>query len=301
MEVRPQTFESEGRGPTDSNPVGPTTPPVAMPSRRRPRQEGTNLPSTTVERSAGFGRTLLGLAADVVAPIVVYYGLTATGVGSYDALLLGAAIPGLSVIVSIVRHRRMDRLGVVVLITLLLGAGVSMITGSQRFLLVKDGWMTGLWALWIFFSLLAKRPVTYLFSRPLLEGRKVFDHGKRSWVPSTGEPWDSIWERSPRFRRIWKVTTVVWGTALLVDGVIRVVMAYTLPVDVVPGLGGALWPVTFVVLQVITNVYFFRSGFWMILSGDLDAPRNDEEAVAVAPVAVTSANRGPTASVGPHS
>jgi len=56
-----------------------------------------------------------------------------------------------------------------------------------------------------------------------------------------------------------------WGIALLVDAVIRVTMAYTLPVDLVPGLGGALWPVTFVVLQVITNVYFQRAGFWLIL------------------------------------
>ena len=46
-------------------------------------------------------------------------------------------------------------------------------------------------------------------------------------------------------------------------------MAYTLPVDLVPGLGGALWPVTFVVLQVITNVYFARAGFWLILRGEM--------------------------------
>jgi hypothetical protein len=31
------------------------------------------------------------------------------------------------------------------------------------------------------------------------------------------------------------------------------------------GLGGALWPVTFLVLQVVTNVYFARSGLWGIL------------------------------------
>jgi hypothetical protein len=36
-------------------------------------------------------------------------------------------------------------------------------------------------------------------------------------------------------------------------------------VGLVPGLGGALWPVTFLVLQVVTNVYFARSGFWRIL------------------------------------
>lgn len=37
-------------------------------------------------------------------------------------------------------------------------------------------------------------------------------------------------------------------------------MALALPVGLVPALGGALWPVTFLVLQVVTNVYFTRSG-----------------------------------------
>ena len=42
-------------------------------------------------------------------------------------------------------------------------------------------------------------------------------------------------------------------------------MATTFPVGVVPTLGGALWPVTFVLLQVVTNVYFARAGFFRIL------------------------------------
>ncbi len=44
-------------------------------------------------------------------------------------------------------------------------------------------------------------------------------------------------------------------------------MALTLPIGLVPGLNGALWPVTFVILQVITSVYFHRPGFWKILRG----------------------------------
>ncbi len=39
-------------------------------------------------------------------------------------------------------------------------------------------------------------------------------------------------------------------------------MAYTLPIDLVPGLNGALWPVTFVLLQVVDIIYFHRAGFW---------------------------------------
>jgi hypothetical protein len=48
----------------------------------------------------------------------------------------------------------------------------------------------------------------------------------------------------------------MWGIGTLLDALIRVVMAYTLPVDVVPALGAYLWPVTFIGLQVPTNMYF---------------------------------------------
>ena len=63
------------------------------------------------------------------------------------------------------------------------------------------------------------------------------------------------------------------GTAILADAVVRVLMATTLPVGVVPALGGALWPVTFVLLQLVTNVYFARAGFWRILITGADPGR----------------------------
>jgi hypothetical protein len=74
-----------------------------------------------------------------------------------------------------------------------------------------------------------------------------------------------LWDSVPRFRRIWRICTVIWGCALLVDAAIRVAMAYTLPIGLVPALSGALWPVTFIGLQVITNIYFYRAGLWSIL------------------------------------
>jgi hypothetical protein len=39
-------------------------------------------------------------------------------------------------------------------------------------------------------------------------------------------------------------------------------MAYTLPVDIVPGLAGALWAVTFLALQLIQHLYFTHVGLW---------------------------------------
>ena len=92
---------------------------------------------------------------------------------------------------------------------------------------------------------------------PIAGGKEGLRPEARRWTAPTGESWDAVWERSPRFRRIWRVITVIWGAAMLADAAIRVIMAYTLQIDVVPGLGGALWPVTFVVLQVVANLYFW--------------------------------------------
>jgi hypothetical protein len=101
----------------------------------------------------------------------------------------------------------------------------------------------------------------------LLEGHRIFDPRTRTWSAPAGRSWDELWELLPRFRRMWQVTTVIWGAAFLLDAAVRVVMAYGLPVDDVPALAGALWLVTFLLLQIITNVYLSRSGLWPILRG----------------------------------
>jgi hypothetical protein len=204
---------------------------------------------------------MLALGLNLAAPIALYYALRAAGVGIYPALVVGAAVPALGAVVQLVRREPLDFLGLFMLSMLLLSAGVSLLTGSPRVLLAKDGALTGVSGVWMLLSVRSRRPLTFLFARPLLEGVTARLAG------ASGASWDRLWERVPQFRHIWHVATVIWGLALLVDAAIRVVMAYTLPVDRVPALGGALWPVTFLVLQVLTNVYFQRAGFWRIVRG----------------------------------
>jgi hypothetical protein len=209
----------------------------------------------------GSARTLL---LDLAAPIALYYGLRSAGASVYVALLAGAAPPALNAAISVTRQRRVDRLGAVVLIMLAVSTGISAIGGSPRFLLAKDGLITAAWGAWMLASLLAARPLTFLFSRPLLEGRNPHRRG----ATPTGPSWDVLFEQRSAFRRVWRVTTVIWGAAMLIDAAVRIIMSYTLPVDLVPALGGALWPVTFLVLQVSTNVYFHRAGFWQMVRGE---------------------------------
>lgn len=103
--------------------------------------------------------------------------------------------------------------------------------------------------------------------------------------------WDALWDAEPRFRRIWRVSTVIWALALLADAVIRVVMSYTLPVGVVPGLGGALYPVTFVVIQIITNVYYQVAGLNRLLGARWLAARGVDRGSARQHVRVQRAGR----------
>lgn len=220
-------------------------------------------------RSAAPALTVL---FDLVAPIALYYSLRAAGVGIFLALVVGAAAPAINGIFYAVRHRHVDALAVSVLTLLVLSTAVSVIAGNARFLLAKDAVLTTVWGAWFFLSLRARRPLTYQFTRPLLEGHRIFDPTTRTWVMPVERSWDDLWTLVPRFRRLWQVTTVIWGVALLVDAVVRVVMAYTLPLDVVPAFTGGLWLVTLLVLQIITNVYLMRSGLWLILRGSLRDP-----------------------------
>ncbi len=211
------------------------------------------------------GHPMRGLALDIVAPIALFYGIRGAGGSVWLALAAGGAVPVLTTVAGLAVRRRADMIGLVMLAALAVSAGVSLISGSPRALLARDGLVTAGWAGYMYLSLFARRPATFVFARPLLEGRRVFDSATRSWVRPPRVSWDEFWDRSPRFRRIWRTCTVIWGTAILADAVIRVLMAAALPVSLVPALGAALWPVTFVVLQVVTNVYFARGGFWRIL------------------------------------
>ena len=203
-------------------------------------------------------RQLALLVLDIGAPIGLYYGLRAAGMSNLVALGAGAVVPAVGVIVQLVTRRRLDGVGGVVVVSVLATIALSLITDSSRFLLARDGFITAMWGLWFLSTLRARwarRPAAFALARPLMEGRRAF--GSASW--------DQLWADEPGFRRIWRVSTIVWGVGLLADAVLRVLMSYTLPIAVVPALAGALWPVTFIAIQLVTNVYYHRAGLYRLL------------------------------------
>jgi hypothetical protein len=198
---------------------------------------------------------LARLAFGIGGPIAVFYLLRGVGVSDLAALAAGAVLPALGAGYTLVAKHRADTVSVLMLATMALALLTSVITHSPRFLLAKDGIMTALWGLWFLLSARGQRPAALIFARPLMEHMKLF----------AGRSWDLLWDTEPRFSRIWRVTSVMWGVALLIDAAVRVVISYTLPVDAVPGIGGFLYPVTFVILQVAGTVYFSHAGLYQLL------------------------------------
>lgn len=202
-------------------------------------------PSTSRGADSPLRNLLPSLVIDVAAPIGLYYGLRAAGLGMWTALLLGMVPPTIRAGWTLTRRRRIDGLALFTLTILLASVLVSFVTGSPRLLMAKDGWTTGLAGIWIL-ATLARRPFVYQFvcSFQSAEGR------------ATAE---TCWNESATYRRTMRGVTSIWGVGMLLDAGVRVVLAYTLPIGTVPLVGGLQFVAVYLVLQWISQIYGRRA------------------------------------------
>ncbi|ANY06602.1 VC0807 family protein [Pseudonocardia sp. HH130630-07] len=180
---------------------------------------------------------LVTTAVDLATPLVVFYGLRAAGIGAGPALLTGAAAPAARALYVLLRYRRPEWFAVLVLVLCVASAATSLVGGDERVLLARDGLVTAALGA----TLLATVPGT----RPAL-----FTVGRLTLTEAGHDPaeWDRRWTASARFRGVWRWLTVGWALGLFADAGLRVVTAYTLPVDVVPAVHAVQW---FAVLGIL--------------------------------------------------
>ncbi|MGW2424448.1 VC0807 family protein [Streptomyces sp. NPDC001709] len=193
-----------------------------------------------VTRSSN-GPLLRSLALNVVAPPAVFYGLRAAGTGLWWAVLASAVPPALAALPTVARERRTGMLGILVFGMVALGAALSAVTGSPRFMLAKDGWMTGVVGL-VFLATLRGQPLIYRLLSSVAKG------GRRAELAHN-------WQASPTFRHVMRLLTAIWGVGLLLDSVVRVVIAYTLPVDSVMLVTTLQYVALFAALEIFSRRY----------------------------------------------
>ncbi len=179
--------------------------------------------TTTTSNRAG----LTVLLRDVALPMALYYVLRAFDVDAVWALLAGAVLPVLRTGYVLARHRRIDPVSAFVLAVLLVNGAVAVFSGDPRLLLVRSAWITLPFGVLLLGSLLVGR-------RPLLF-RAV-----RTLQPARADDLERLWGLSPAFRQRWRSVTLWWGAGCVLLACAVVVMAFALPVDVVPFLETAL-------------------------------------------------------------
>ncbi|WP_163508585.1 VC0807 family protein [Fodinicola acaciae] len=186
---------------------------------------------------------LLSLVWDFGLALVTYYGLRALGADPFVALLAGTVVSGLRVAYVAFRSRTFDLFAAFLMTVFGVSLVLSFVTGSARFLLVRESFGTAAAGLFFLGSLFVGRPLIYYAAR-----RMQLDGGKR---------FDGLWRDEASFRHIFRVMTVVWGVGLLFEAVVRIPLVFLLPIDVMAGVGGLMFVAVMVLLSV-WNVWYVR-------------------------------------------
>lgn len=168
-------------------------------------------PADRADRAAppyrGLLQALTPLLIDVAAPIALYYLLHAQHVSDTVALTLSSLIPGLRIVASMVHRQRPDYLACLMLGLFAVSLALVFVTGSVRFLLLKECVGTVLVGAWCLLSTRAVRPMTFYTARPFITmGR-----------PEALVAWERLATGSGRFRGIQQRLSIIWGIGLLVE------------------------------------------------------------------------------------
>ncbi|MGW7275570.1 VC0807 family protein [Streptomyces sp. NPDC054864] len=188
--------------------------------------------------------SLKPLVLDAVVPTASYYLLSkGFGMGTMAALAWSSVVPAGRTLWSVVKERRVNGLAALILAANTVGLLLSLLAGDPRLMLAKDSGITATVGLAVLVSVAAGRPLMTV--------------GLKPWVtkgnPVRAAAWERLIVERGRFARMERTFSVMWGVALFGEAAVRVVGAYTLPVDTMVWLGGAIAAVTITATVVVSG------------------------------------------------
>ncbi|MEU1203307.1 VC0807 family protein [Streptomyces sp. NPDC005813] len=172
--------------------------------------------------------SFLPLIMDVAVPLASYYLLkNGFGMSTVAALAWSSVVPAVRTLWSLVKERTFNGLAGLILLVNVVGLLLSLVAGDPRLMLAKDSGVSSVVGIGILLSVRLGRPMMTQGMKPfLIKG----DAAKNA-------AWERLLAGSERFRQAERTFSLIWGAALLGECVLRVVGAYTLPVDTMVWLG----------------------------------------------------------------
>ncbi|MGH3195895.1 MAG: VC0807 family protein [Streptosporangiaceae bacterium] len=174
----------------------------------------------TSKQQPGHDRNRLRAVAmiavlDIAGPLVAYSLLRSAGQSTVSALVLSGIFPAFGVLAGLIRHRRLDAIGVLVLAGIAVGAILGLVSGNPRLVLVEGSVPTAVFGLLCLGSLWSRRPLIFRFALEFMGGDTP-----------RGRDFSALW-RYPGFRHTFRLFTVVWGVTYLAEAAARVVIVET--------------------------------------------------------------------------
>ncbi|KAG0173272.1 hypothetical protein DFQ28_011183 [Apophysomyces sp. BC1034] len=167
---------------------------------------------------------------DIGLPLVIYY-VAKMYIDPIIALVISGIPPLLHVLFTIIRKRRVDILGCIAVLSFVLSAVLSLISGDIRLALLRDSTTTALVGLMFLVTLIPLetkwmtiRPLTYLIGQQMMS-----EMPKVEWIDREGEHrqmdrMEWAWEFAPKFRRSCYIMTSLWGFFLMAEFGAKVAM-----------------------------------------------------------------------------
>jgi uncharacterized membrane protein len=150
-------------------------------------------------------------------PYATYLLLSWWGVPTVQALAAGAVFPVTAIIVGFIRERRVQAIGMIVLVATVASILAALYFTSPFLALAKGSVFSAAFSLLLLGSLLARRPL-------------VFHLAAISQDAEDRQHAEALWEREPRYRRLMRHITVVWAAAFIVEGSLRLALIPVLPI-----------------------------------------------------------------------
>lgn len=180
------------------------------------------------------------LLFDVAGTMAVYYLLLPHFAKASVWPLLGASlVPAASNIATFARRRSIDIVGLLILVGLIAGLAGAVWGGSQRILLLRESFITGLLGVVLLVSpFVMRKPIGYYVIKEFLTANEALPQ----------EHLDVLWRRR-FFRHGVRAVTIAWGALLLGEFVLRAFMALRMNVAFVL----AASPVMFTILMLLAG------------------------------------------------
>ena len=166
-------------------------------------------------------RVLLGYAVDIFGPLFALWVTRTLGIPTFLGLAAGLGIVLVSAAVNTFRRRKMDAVGVLVLLEMIASIALFFWLRSPQMLLIRPTFYSGIAAVYLMGSAFTPRPLSLEGSKPMAT--------KGDAVRTAA--WEKAWQDLPQFRMAHRLLTFGTGVALLTDAVLRVVVVYRYPID----------------------------------------------------------------------